>query len=315
MTYHQLTSEERYMLSTLRAQGFNQKQIALIMDRSPSTISRELLRNRCQDGFYRVSKAISRTTGRRSRSRANSRFTSSQWAQVTQLIREDLSPEQVSGWLRRYTRIRISHETIYRYIWLDRYRGGSLHTHLRQHPKKKRKRYASYEARGRLAGKRHISQRPRSAHNRSRVGHWEGDTVMGSRDHHCIVTLVERKTGLTAIGKLSQRTKKLTAKRLIQLIQEQPRPVKTITLDNGTEFHDYKRVEQETGVKFYFANPYHSWERGTNENTNGLIRQYLPKGKSMAKLTQVQCEKIAAKLNTRPRKRLGFRSPEECYAI
>lgn len=313
MTYRQITSEERYMLSALRKQGLNNAEIARQLGRHPGSIGREIKRNSCNDGHYRPFKASQRTRGRRSRSRRNRRFGAEEWALVEPLLGKDWSPEQVSGYLKGRGSLQISHETIYQHIWRDKRAGGSLYQHLRCAQKRRRKRYRSYDSRGRLAGKRNIAERPAGAENRSRIGHWEGDTVMGSGDKHCVVTLVERKTGWTEIGKLPNRTKEAVTKRLIQLIKKQPRPVYTITLDNGTEFHDYKKVEHATGVKIYFANPHHSWERGTNENTNGLIRQYLPKKESMAAIDQWSCNDIGKKLNTRPRKRLRFKTPEECY--
>jgi IS30 family transposase len=158
-----------------------------------------------------------------------------------------------------------------------------------------------------------IGERPASIENRRRLGHWEIDTVMGKGDKDCIVTLVERKSGFTLIGKLADRTVSALNLRVLQLIQRNPSDFRTITADNGTEFHGYRAIEKATGVRFYFANPHHSWERGTNENTNGLIRQYLPKGESMAHITQWDCDQIAYRLNTRPRKRHAYKTPEECF--
>ena len=191
--------------------------------------------------------------------------------------------------------------------------GGSLHTYLRGSRKRRRKRYGAYDSRGRLAGKKHISERPLAAELCSEIGHWEIDTVIGKGDHHCLVTIVERKTGYVVIGKLRARTKEHTNQRTVRLMRRHPQRFKTIAADNGTEFHDYAQLERATGVAFYFATPHHSWERGTNENTNGLIRQYVPKGTSMAKLTQPHCNAIARALNNRPRKRLGFKTPQECF--
>ena len=234
-------------------------------------------------------------------------------ARVEELLCRQWSPEQVSGHLASVASLNISHETIYRHIWRDKRAGGLLYTHLRGARKRRRKRYGSYDSRGKLAGKRLISQRPASVEARDRVGHWEVDTVMGTGSRDCIVSLVERKTGLLLIGKLEDRTTASLNRRVIHLIRRHQGPFKTITSDNGTEFHDYKAIEERTKVTFYFATPYHSWERGSNENANGLIRQYLPKGKSMEGLSQQQCNAIAHRLNTRPRKRLGFRTPLECY--
>lgn len=313
--YRQLTSEERYALSALRKQGFNQTQIARALGRHRSTISREVRRNSRKDGGYRPSTADDLARWRRSRSRRNQRFDADAWALVVERLELQWSPDQIAGRLRRMRRLRISHETIYRYVWLDRHRGGSLHHHLRSSPKKRRKRYGKNDSRGRLPGKRPISERPPGAVNRSRVGHLEGDTVLGSFDKHCILTLVDRKTGYLWIGKLRNRTVAETNRCAIELINNATRPVRTLTFDNGTEFHGYKTIEAHTGASVFFATPHHSWERGTNENTNGLIRQYLPKRKSMANITQADCDSIAHRINNRPRRRLDYRTPMEAYEL
>lgn len=275
---------------------------------------REFKRNSSRyDGNYRYSKAQERTNGRRSRSRRHRHHTAEQYAKVKELLAKRLSPEQISGRLRADKEFSISHETIYRHVWLDMSAGGRLYVYLRQSLKQWRKKYRSHDSRGRVGNKRMISDRPRSVEARGRIGHWEVDTVLGKGDKHCIVTVVERKTGFVLIGKLESRCTAELNRRLISLIQQHRHRFQTITADNGTEFHAYAEIERVTGVTFYFAQPYHSWERCTNENTNGLIRQYLPKGTSMASLTQWGCSKIANELNTRPRKRLGYRTPEECF--
>ncbi|MCA1850453.1 MAG: IS30 family transposase [Acidobacteria bacterium] len=314
MTYCQITSGERYMLAALRKQGLNQSQIARALGRHRSSIGREISRNSCRlDGRYRASKAQERTQGRRSRSRRNSRFSSRDFALVDELLCRQWSPEQVSGHLARLGQLAISHETIYRHIWRDKREGGLLYTHLRGARKQRRKRYGTYDSRGKLAGKRMIAERPAVVETRRQVGHWEIDTVIGAGSKDCIVSLVERKTGLLLIGKLEDRTTESLNQRVIHLISRHDGAFRTITSDNGTEFHGYKGIEERTKVRFYFATPHHSWERGSNENANGLIRQYLPKGTSMEGLSQQQCNAIARKLNARPRKRLGFRTPLECY--
>ena len=310
-TYRQLTSGERYALSALRKQGHTQAQIARALSRHPSTICREVRRNSRKDGGYRPSTADDFARWRRSRSRRNQRFTHTDWAVVLTYLKQEWSPEQIAGRLDKDGRLRISHESIYRFIWRDKRRGGSRFKFLRQAGKKRRKRYGAYDSRGRLAGKRHISDRPSAADNRSHVGHWEIDTVLGA-GRPCIVTLVERRTGYLMIGKLHARTVAELNRAAIHLIKTAPLPVHTITADNGTEFHGYEHIEAQTGIRFYFATPYHSWERGTSENTNGLIRQYLPKRMSMNRVTQARCESIADRINNRPRKRLGYLTPMEC---
>jgi len=264
-------------------------------------------------GCYRPSDAIRMTRARRSRSRRNRRFREEDWQLVCSFLKDRWSPEQIAGRLRDTGVLRISHETIYRYIWADKKKGGSVYMDLRGARKKRWKRYRRNDSRGRLPGKRPISERPAVTEERSRIGDLEGDTVIGAHDRHCVLTLVDRKSGYTLIGKLPSRTTEETNRRAIFLLERAARRTWTLTLDNGTEFHGYKAIEKATGATTYFATPHHSWERGTNENTNGLIRQYLPKRQSMARLTQPQCDRIAEALNNRPRKRLGWRTPAEVY--
>jgi IS30 family transposase len=302
------------MLAALRRQGYNNSQIARALGRHRCTVGRELRRNSTRaDGRYRASTAQERANGRRSRSRRNRRFTTRDFALVEELLRRQWSPEQVCGHLARTGELSMSHETIYRHVWREKRAGRLLYTHLRGARKRRRKRYGAYDSRGRLAGKRMISERPSEVETRQRAGHWEIDTVIGTGSKDCIVSLVERKSGLLLIGKPKDRTTASLNRRVIHLIRRHETAFKTITSDNGTEFHDYKKIEGRTQVTFYFAKPYHSWERGSNENANGLIRQYLPKGQSMAGLSQQLCNALAQKLNTRPRKRLGFRTPLECF--
>jgi IS30 family transposase len=303
------------MISALRRQGIHQAEIARNLGRHRSTICRELQRNSARyDGCYRPSIAIERTNGRRSRSRKKSQFSPTQWRQVQELLREDWSPEQISGHLRAQRTLSISHETIYRHIRRDRWRGGTLFKHLRCSRKQRRKIYGSRDSRGVLPGKRMIDERPASISLRRQIGHWEIDTMMAKYGTKpCIVTLVERKSGYLLIGKLAARTTEEATRRTVQLIKQHIDRFATITADNGTEFHDYETIERRTGVTFYFAQPYHSWERGSNENTNGLIRQYLPKGTSMEDLTQHQCNAIADRLNPRPRKRHDYRTPAQVF--
>ena len=302
------------MLAALRTQGLNGAEIARHLGCHRSTVGRELKRNSTPwDGRYRAAKAQEFTNGRRSRSRRNRQFSPNDFKRVDDLLAQRWSPEQISGRLARDGILAISHETIYRHVWRDKKAGGSLYIHLRCAQKKRRKGYGHYDSRGRLAGKRHISERPACADAREELGHWEIDTVMGTGSKHCILSLVERKTGLLIIGKLASRTCEALNERAIQVIKANAGPFNTITADNGTEFHKYNAIEERTKATFYFATPYHSWQRATNENTNGLIRQYLPRGASMTRLTQPQCNEIALQLNTRPRKRLGYLTPLESF--
>jgi IS30 family transposase len=317
MNYRQLNGEERSVLAALRTVGLSLVEIARHLGRHRSTVWRELRRNAApHDGWYRAVRAQERAVARRRRSRRNSQFGGAQWARVEALLREEWSPEQVAGYLRRLGEMTISHETIDRHIWRDKKRSGSLHLHLRCAQKQCRKRYGYRDSRGRLAGKRMIGDRPAVVEPRRQLGHWEIDTMMGQslgQSGDCILTLVERRSGYVLIGKLRARTVEQASKATLALMRRHPDRFKTITADNGTEFHGYAQVEKESPVKFYFATPHHSWERGTNENTNGLIRQYLPKGQSMTSLTQSQCDAIAHHLNRRPRKRHAYKTPNDCF--
>lgn len=322
MAYHQITPAERYTLATLRKQvpALSNAAIARLMGRHRSTIMREIARNSTPyDGAYRPFRAQEQANGRRSRSRRKTKFAARDWKVVISLLREGLSPDQVSGRLRLEGNFEISYETIYRFVRRDKKRGGKLFRLLRL-PAIWRKRHKGTERRGHLTGKRPISDRPAAVETREEVGHWEMDTIVSAADRHCVVTLVERATGCVLLGKLRSRTVAATNRRVVQLIRSHRHLFKsvlfkTFTVDNGTEFHGYKEIEQATGVEFYFATPYHSWERGTNENTNGLIRQYIPKRKSMKHLTQKRCDEIARRLNHRPRKRHSYFSPLEVLSV
>ena len=310
----QITLEERYAINVMRKHHFSIRAIARELGRAPSTISRELRRNLRPSGYYVPGIAHSYAVARRRRSRRNARITTETWEVAERYLRMDWSPEQVAGFLRAEGILSISHEAIYIHVWANKRAGGDLWRHMRQ-AGKKRKRYRSRDWRGRLAGKRHISERPPEVEERNEVGHWEIDTVMGNEHgRNSVVTMVERTTGYLVMGKLARHCAADAVARCVELIERHSGEVATITADNGTEFHSYKEIEAATGALFYFATPHHSWERGTNENTNGLIRQYLPKRTSMAHVTQDDCDRIAAKLNSRPRKRLGYKTPEECYA-
>lgn len=313
MRYRQLCDEERYTIAAMRARGLGNAEIARALGRHRSTIAREVDRNRSSyDGAYRARFAGEKTRSRRSRSRRNRRYGAEQFAPVEAMLREDFSPEQVVGRLRAEGLSPMSHETIYRWIWADKRLGGELWRHLRGARKRRRKRYGRYDSRGRLAGKKAIWDRPAQVDGRSRFGDWEIDTVHGL-GKPCVVTVLERRSGLLRVGKLDRAGAQETLQRACYVMRREPHPALTITADNGSEFHCYKRLEARLGVDVYFATPHHAWERGANENANGLLRQYLPKRTCMRDLKQAQCTGIAEKLNDRPRRRLGFRTPNEVY--
>jgi IS30 family transposase len=311
VSYKQITREERYSIHRLLRQGLCPARIARILDRHRSTISREIARNLHTNGCYIDYRAQFLANGRRSRCRRKAQFGDGDWSLVRHFIKEDWSPEQVSLVFAYYGVLGISHETIYRYIWRNKKQGGRLYRHLRQSPKQRRKRYRAYDSRGVLRGKHGLVDRPEAANERLEKGHVEVDLMHSAKSRDCLLTLVDRMTRLVWIWKLKDKTKEEVAKAIIGFVRKHE--IKTLTADNGSEFHDYKSVESATGAKFYFAAPYHSWERGTSENTNGLIRQYVPKRVSIARYTQADCDAIAARLNSRPRKILNLRTPEEAH--
>lgn len=313
--YIHIQNEERQSISLMRGMYIKVSEIARRLGRHPSSIYRELKRNAsAHDGNYRFDHAIGKASGRQKRSRRNMRYKQEEFRDVEAKIRQDLSPEQVVGRMRMEGHPVMSHETIYKWIWMDMKRGGTLWEHLRGARKQRRKRYARKDSRGRLAGKKMIESRPAEVETRGRIGDWEIDTVHG-KGKPGVVTVVERCSGLVRIGKLKSISMEQTKMRTVSLLSKEKDKVITITADNGSEFHNYKKVEKALETEVYFATPHHAWERGSNENTNGLIRQYLPKGKDLRELTQRECTKIAERLNNRPRKRLQYRTPNEVYYV
>jgi IS30 family transposase len=314
--YRQITADERYTLSVLRQLGYSMVAIAQALGRHRSTLFRELRRNAPRfDRSYRPQLADGYARGRRSAARRGPRFSARDYALVRRGLARQWSPAQLAGRLGLEHRLRIRHETIYRYIWADKRQGGQLYSQLRGGRRHCRKRSGRPDSRGRLAGKRPITARPAIVERRGRLGDWEGDTMVGpAGTRPCLLSLVERKTGYLVLGKLRARTAAEVNRCAAPLLRQQPHPVRTLTVDNGTEFHGYAALEAGTRTRVYFATPHHAWERGTHENTNGLIRQYLPQGQSMRDLTPFDCHAIARRLNRRPRQRLGYRTPEECDA-
>ena len=312
-SYTQLSQDERYFISAQRARNISFSQIAQDLGRATSTVTREYKRNLRPSGWYAAFVAHSYATARRRKCRRGLHTPKRYRKIIIQLLRQEWSPEQISAYLQQREQYCISFQTIYRWIKKDRRRGGNLFTNLRIVPKRRRKRYRSKDSRGVLAGKRLISERPAYIGDRSAIGHWEGDTVMGKDKHQCILTMVERKTGMNRMAKLTNRTAKNANDALLKIISKEPDMFKSITFDNGTEFHSYKQIENAFPVTCYFANPHHPWERGSNENFNGLLRQYFPKGTSLSYVGNKRLEIISNRLNFRPRKRLEFKSPKEVY--
>jgi transposase, IS30 family len=314
MSYKHLTEEERYQIDDLRREGFKQNFIAKILKRSPSTISRELSRNEGARGWrprQAQSKAAERLTSRGSN---NARKVSEvAWDYAEKHLTEDQwSPQQIAGRAKLEGLPTISHETIYQHILKDKRSGGNLYTHLRC-KKKRKKRYGSARStRGIIPNRVDIDKRPAIVESRRRIGDWEGDTIIGSHTRGSVIaSMVERKSRYTVLTKSKDKTTTAVIKSINQRMLPIADLVHTITLDNGKEFSMHEVLATVLDADIYFAKPYHSWERGLNENTNGLVRQYFPKKSSFDNITEYDLQRVVKKLNHRPRKCLGYQTPLE----
>ena len=319
MPYHHLTRAERHSLHCLRIAGHSAAEIARVLERHPSTIYREWRRNASGPRCYGWSKAHTMYRRRRCGIRRRARRDHARlMGYVCEHLKGFWSQEQISGRLRRDfpkdTAMRISHMTVYRYVANDRQAGGSLWRCLRQARKRKRKRYGSLDQRGHLQGRVMIDQRPSIVERRARIGDWEGDTMWGSTHRAYLATFVERRSGYLLAQAMPDRSASALTCAARRAFASIPRALRhTLTVDNGKEFARFRELEQTVGTIVYFAHPYASFERGTNENTNGLIRQYLPKKTDLANYTARRIRRAVRDLNHRPRKRLGYRTPHEVF--
>lgn len=310
--YQHLTREERYTIERMSKAGYPQKAIARSLDRSEGTISRELRRN-CGQRGYRFQQADEKARLRRFESPKRIKFTDEMQRKVERLLREDWSPEQVSGHLRRMGEETVSHERIYQHVYRDHRHGGALYRHLRRQRKRRRSRLGRRDRRGRIANRASIDERPRSVDLKRFYGDWEADLVVGRNHEGAVLTLVERKGKYCLIHPLESKRSDEVALAMTAALQPFVGKIRSITVDNGKEFSGHETVAELLRTKIYFAHPYSSWERGLSENTNGLIRQYLPKDMSLRGLTLEKCQTIEDKLNKRPRKTLGFNSPNDLF--
>lgn len=232
---------------------------------------------------------------------------------IKEKIQLEWSPEQISGYGKRHHLFAISHERIYQYVLADKKSGGKLYLHLRFGKKKYRKRYGSLKRTHTIKNRVFIDDRPDIVNQKSRLGDWEIDTIIGKGHKEAIVTIVERLSKKILIGRVTSKKAAEVSIEVVSLLLPIKSSVLTITSDNGCEFAQHEWIAKNLDASIYFAHPYHSWERGLNENTNGLIRQYIPKGSSFAELTQERIQEITNRLNSRPRKALGFITPDEQF--
>lgn len=305
MSYKQLTQQQRYQLYRMNYMDLKQKDIAQILGVSASTISRELRRNVGKRGTYLKQ---AHHLSRQRRYKPKSRISPSDWALVLQYLKLDFSPEQISGWLKRWHLLSISSEWIYQYI----HSNGLSTEHLRC-KKKNRKHYGGHRNNQSICDRLSITERPEVVNHRERYGDWEVDTVIGRQGGKVLVTLVERKSKLSLMGFANNKTAVAVKETLVHLLSSVKTCLHTLTYDNGPEFAKHQEIDQIFNSKGYFARPYCSGDRGLSENTNGLIRQYLPKRTSFDNVSEKTLLWIMNRLNNRPRKTLNFRTPNEVF--
>ena len=308
--YHRLTEGQRNQVYALKKTGLHQYAIADQIGVNKSTISREFKRNTGLRG-YRPKQAHRLACSRQARIR-RTRISDVNWTRIEEMICEELSPEQITGHLKDIGEPSVSPEWIYQHIYADKRNGGDLHTLLRCQ-KQRRKRYGSTERRGQIKNRVSIEKRPAVVDLRSRIGDWEADTVIGKQGHSVLVTLVERKTRFTVAIKAVNKTARAVTEAICQCLNPYHESVLTLTYDNGREFSYHEEIARELTAEGFFAHPYHSWERGLNENTNGLIRQYVPKGKDIDSLSDEDLAENIEKINNRHRKCLGFKTPNQLF--
>lgn len=314
MKYKQLTLKERYHISTLLKMGWRQKEIAESIGVHPSTIGREIQRNSDKTTQeYSFEFAHSIAIYRQKKQEKYTVITSKVKAYIKSKLKEDWSPQQIAGRIKIDKGLTVCHETIYRYIYDNKSRGGRLYKHLRHKNKKYHSRSNNYQRRGIITDRISIDKRPKIVEKKNRIGDFEIDTVIGRHHIGALVTIVDRKSKFTLIKKVESKQAKEVTKALVEMLLPLKPITKTITSDNGKEFAYHKQVSKTLDASFYFAHPYSSWERGLNEHTNGLIRQYLPKKTDFTQVSKEEIITIQEKLNHRPRKVLNYRTPYEVF--
>jgi len=312
--YHHLTYEQRCQLYTLKKRGDSPSIIAKELSVHRSTVYRELERNSGRRG-YRFKQAQEKSSTRRSEASSHPyKMTQQTIAIIEEKLNLQWSPEQISGWLKKqeYSNT-VSYETIYQYIWDDKKKGGVLYKHLRHNGKKYNKRGSGKAGRGCIPNRVDIEERPEIVEKKCRLGDWELDTIIGKGHKGAIVSIVDRASKLTKLIKASGKTAKEVEQAILSKLIPIQDFVLTLTADNGKEFARHQQISEALNSDFFFAKPYHSWERGLNEHTNGLVRQYFPKSMSFDEVTQVQLDEVEILLNNRPRKVLQYLTPIEVF--
>lgn len=305
-----LTEKQRYTIQVLLEQKFTQTQIADAIGKHKSVVSRELKRN-CdnRNGNYKSDLAERKYKRRIKEKPKKIKFTGALIQTVNCFLKEDYSPEQIVGYCKKESIDCVSIETIYKHVWKDKKNNGKLYKHLRSRGKRYKKRGNNNDNRGVLTNRNSIENRPEIVEKKERFGDFELDTVIGKNHKGAIITANDRATGLFKIKKVPSKDSKLVKQAIIELLTDLKPNLHTITSDNGKEFAQHQEISLALEIDFYFANPNSPWERGANENLNGLLRQYIPKSSSFDDLTDEKLYEIQEKINNRPRKRFNFESP------
>ena len=312
--YHHLTRDQRCQLHVLNSSGKSTDDTAEVLGVHRSTLYRELGHNKGRKGYSYQQAHKNALEGKKTSAGNRRKMTVEMKVIIESKLRLQWSPEQISGWTKRhYGNKAVSHETIYRHVWKDKRQGGDLYKDLRHHGKKYNKRGSGKAGRGCIPGRIDIAERPAIVEQKSRLGDWEIDTIIGKEHKGAVVSMVERHSKLTLLVQVPRKTAQEVEEALTSKLGEVADCVLTITADNGKEFANHNGVTAKLGAIVYFARPYHSWERGLNEHTNGLVRQYLPKCQRLDEVTQEVVEEIEKLLNNRPRKVLQFRTPIEVF--
>jgi transposase, IS30 family len=312
--YRHLTYDKRCQIYALLKRGCAKTEIAQLLGVHRSTITRELKRNTGCKG-YRYLQAQEKASARRAAASGAPRKMKPGLVREIEekLTQEQWSPDQISGWLKRQGRAFVSCERIYRHIWKDKRNGGGLWRHLRHGAKKYNRRKGKTSGRGLIPGRVDIAERPTIVAEKRRIGDWEGDAIIGGSLKGAILTHVDRTSKYTKLAILPDRSAASVQKACDASLLPIAHKIETITYDNGKEFAGHAKIAAMLGAQIYFAKPYHSWERGLNEHTNGLVRQYFPKGSDFSTLAPADVQRVEDKLNARPRKALGYKTPSEVF--
>ena len=305
-----LTIAQRYTIESMLKLGCTQVEIGIAIEKDKSVISKEISRNSDhRNGKYNSDLAQRKYDSLQHSKRKFLRFTSEIEEETEKLLRKDLSPEQVVGFLKDENKPFVSIERIYQHIWRDKKKGGTLYQHLRTGGKKYQKRGSKKDTRGIIKNRVDIEKRPKTVEQRSRFGDLEVDLIIGKHHKQAILTINDRASGMLKMTKVESKEASVVSKAIVNELEDWKPYIYTITSDNGKEFSNHEFVAEQLTIHHYFAKPYHSWQRGSNENLNGLIRQYFKKSSDFTKISKQQIKDVELKLNSRPRKRFKYKNP------